>query len=105
MTFRPTCTTKNFSAAYRVLKYNAKKYVLQYSFGADELLLDKFLRQNYHISLKELCLTIINYCTFYNDTQNIIVKILNKKYDNLATLITYGNEQVFGSKILQEAFM
>ena len=41
----------------------------------------------------------------YKDKDNtIIVKFITKKADLLAALITYGNRQVKGSKILSIAF-
>ena len=49
---------------------------------------------------------LLSNCKIQQDKDsNIIVLFNTKKMDKLATLITYGNLEIKGSKLLKEAFM
>ena len=82
----------------------ARLKVLLLRTGAQEAALNTYLLKKYHISLKVLCLNILNNMQFMNDfNNNIVAKTKNKDLDKLARLITYGNGEVQGSPILKWA--
>ena len=80
-------------------------FIIQnYSLHASDLILDRFLQQQYKTSLKDLCIKLLLSITFYEDDEkNLILLFKDKKYDKLASLITYGNGAIPGSRILQTA--
>lgn len=80
-------------------------FIIQnYPLHASELPLDNFIQQQYKVSLKNLCIRLLLNLTFYKDTAgNLILMFKDPNYDTLASLITYGNGAIPGSKILQIA--
>lgn len=80
-------------------------YIIQnYPLHASDLLLDKFIQQQYKTSLKDLCIKLLLNLTFYKDNDgNLIMMFKDPKFDNLASLVTYGNGVIPGSRILQIA--
>lgn len=83
---------------------NAYFLIQNYSLHASDLALDSFIQQQYKTSLKNLCIKLLLSLTFYEDNNgNLILLFKNTKYDKLASLITYGNGAIPGSKILQIA--
>jgi hypothetical protein len=80
-------------------------YVIKnYPIKATELVLDQYVKQQYKVSLKDLCIKLLLNLTFYNtDTGDLVLMFKNPKYDTIASLITYGNGAIPGSKILQIA--
>lgn len=84
---------------------SARAKILFYNFNTTDKLLDKYLKHNLNIDLRTACIYLLTNCKMYKDKDNtIIVKFITKKADLLAALITYGNRQVKGSKILSIAF-
>ena len=78
--------------------------IKNYSLHASELVLDTFIQQQYKISLKDLCIKLLLSLTYYKDEDGSLVLLFkDKKYDTIASLITYGNGAIPGSKILQIA--
>ena len=78
--------------------------IKNYPLKATEQILDQYIQQQYKISLKNMCIKLILNLTFYkDDTSNILLMFKDKKYDAIASLITYGNGAIPGSKILQTA--
>lgn len=78
--------------------------VQKYPLHASELILDQFIRQQYKVSLKNMCIKLLLSLTFYVDeSNNLVLLFKNPKYDQIARLITYGNGAIQGSKILQLA--
>jgi hypothetical protein len=72
---------------------------------AADKVLDQFIAQQYKASLKHICIKLLLNMTFYTDEEgNLILLFKNQKYDQLASLITYGNGAIPGSRILQTAF-
>ena len=70
-----------------------------------EIILDEYLKKQYKTSLKDACVDLLLHMTFYaNNDGDLVLLFKNKKYDNLAQLITFGNGTIKGSQILQEAF-
>ena len=80
-------------------------YIIQnYPLHASDLLLDKFIQQQYKVSLKDLCIKLLLNLTFYKDNDgNLIMMFKDPKFDNIASLVTYGNGVIPGSRILQIA--
>ena len=83
---------------------NAYFIIKNYPLRATEIILDKFIQQQYNTTLKNLCIKLLINITFYEDNYgNLVLMFKNSKYDKLASLITYGNGAIPGSKILQMA--
>ena len=84
---------------------NAKLKILNYKLTPADKLLDNYLKTFHHVNLIEACIYLLSDCKIYRDKDNtLIVKFNTTKADKLAALITYGNRQVRGSKILSNAF-
>ena len=83
---------------------NAYYLIKNYPLRASELAIDRFIQQQYKISLKDLCIKLLLSLTFYEDNEgNLVLLFKDQKEDKLASLITYGNGAIPGSKILQIA--
>ena len=80
-------------------------YIIKnYPIKAAELALDQYVKQQYNVSLKDLCIKLLLNLTFYStDAGELVLMFKNPKYDTIARLITYGNGAIPGSKILQIA--
>jgi hypothetical protein len=80
-------------------------YIIQrYPLHASETVLDNFIQQQYKTSLKNICIKLLLNLTFYSDDEgNLILLFKNPKYDQIASLITYGNGAIPGSRILRTA--
>lgn len=78
--------------------------IKSYPLRAAELILDDLIKQQYKVSLKDMCVKLLLSLTFYKDNDgNLILLFKDQKYDKVASLITYGNGAIPGSKILQIA--
>lgn len=78
--------------------------IKNYPMHAAELALDNFIQQQYKISLKNMCIRLLLNLTVHEDSAGSIVLLFkDQKHDRIASLITYGNGIVQGSKILQNA--
>ena len=83
---------------------NAYYIIQDYPIHASEVLLDTYIQQQYKVSLKNMCIKLLLNLTFYKDNQgNVLLLFKDKKYDTIASLITYGTGVIPGSKILQIA--
>jgi hypothetical protein len=83
---------------------NAYFVVQHFPLKASDLLLDKYLQEQYNMSLKNLCIKLLLSLSFLTDNdKNLVLLFKNPKDDFLARLITYGNGAIPGSKILQIA--
>jgi hypothetical protein len=83
---------------------NAYHIIQSYPLKAADLLMDQYVQQQYKVSLKNLCIKLLLNLTFYTDNSgNLVLLFKNPKYDTIASLITYGNGAIPGSKILQIA--
>ena len=80
-------------------------FVIQkYPLNAAEQILDTFIQQQYKKSLKDLCIELLLKLTFYkNDSGDLVLLFKEKKYDTIASLITYGNGAIQGSQVLKVA--
>lgn len=83
--------------------YSRQKIYL-YKNGAAEIILNNYLKTNYNITLKAACILITSNAKAYMDENMIIYKVIDKKLNDLAGLITYGNLEINGSDILKAAF-
>ena len=80
--------------------YNIQRYPMN---GA-ELLMDQYIQRQYKTSLKNICVKLLLNLTFYADDEgNLVLMFKDNRYDTIASLITYGNGAIPGSKILQTA--
>lgn len=83
---------------------NAYFIIQNYPLHASDLALENYLQQQYKTSLKNLCIKLLLNLTFYeNELGDLVLLFKNPKYDKLASLITYGNGAIPGSRILQIA--
>ena len=83
---------------------NAYFLIKNYPLHASDLALDQFLQQQYKTDLKDMCIKLLLSLTFYKDHEgDLILLFKDNKYDKLASLITYGNGAIPGSRILQIA--
>lgn len=86
----------------RVRAYNI---ILRFPKKATEKALDKYLKENYNLTLVQACFKLARAAkiTFDSETTYLIT-FPTKKLDELASFITYGNREILGSQILREAF-
>ena len=78
--------------------------IKNYPMHASDLILDNFIQQQYKTSLKNICIKLLLSLTFYKDNEgNLLLMFKDPKDDKIASLITYGNGAIPGSKILQIA--
>jgi hypothetical protein len=83
---------------------NAYFIIQKYPLRPSEISLDNFIQQQYKITLKDMCIKLLLSLTFYKDNEgNLVLLFKDAKYDKIASLITYGNGVIPGSKILQVA--
>lgn len=83
---------------------NAYFIIKKYPLKAADILMDRFIKQQYKVSLKDLCIKLLLDLTFYEDDEgNLVLLFKNPKSDSIAQLITYGNGAIQGSKILKTA--
>lgn len=83
-----------------------KAYFLikNYPFHASEQAMDNFIQQQYKSTLKDMCIKLLLSLTFHKDDEgNLILLFKDPKYDKIASLITYGNGAIPGSRILKTA--
>jgi hypothetical protein len=83
---------------------NAYYIIKNYPLKASDLLMDRYIQQQYKMSLKNLCIKLLLNLTFFeNDSGDLVLLFKDPKCDAIASLITYGNGAIPGSKILKTA--
>ena len=83
---------------------NAYYIIKNYPMHASDLILDQFIQQQYKTSLKNMCVNLLLSLTFNKDNNNnLVLMFKDKKHDQIARLITYGNGAIPGSMILKVA--
>ena len=102
-----TVKNRRFVSTER-LKYNtllsAYFVIKNYPMRATEQLMDSYIQQQYNESLKNMCIKLLLSITYYEDDAGDLVLLFKDKIsDTIASLITYGNGAIPGSKILQTA--
>lgn len=103
MFFRVKSTSPEADLAIYRMKKHAKLRLMLYQMGPAELLISRFLQENYNLTLKSACLQILQDARYnLNIEQDLIITIPDPELNNIAKLITYGNGKIAGSKILRE---
>jgi hypothetical protein len=103
MFFRVKSTSPKADLAIYRTKKQARLALTLYQMGPTELLLSRFLQENYNLTLKAACLKILQNARYHlNIEQDLIITIPDTELNNIAKLITYGNGKLAGSKILRE---
>jgi hypothetical protein len=83
---------------------NAYYIIQKYPLHASDMLLETYLMQRYNTSLKNMCIKLLLNLTMHKDEKgNLVLLFKDNYYDTIASLITYGNGAIPGSKILQIA--
>ena len=83
---------------------NAYYIIKNYPLHAADLVLDRYIQQQYDTSLKNMCIKLLLSLTFHKDAEgNLVLLFREAKHDKIARLITYGNGAIPGSKILKVA--
>jgi len=103
-----TVTSDKYTPAGLVsirVKRFAKYRLYRWELSEADIIIDNYCKKTYNCSLKEACLQIIKKIKIFpENTDNTYIIILpDKRLDKLAHIITYGNGEFLGSKILQEA--
>ena len=102
-----TINNKRYLSKEQLRKHtllNAYYIVQKYPLRAADLLMDQYITQQYDMTLKDMCVKLLLNLTLYEDqTGNLLLLFKDSKHDNIASLITYGNGAIPGSKILQDA--
>ena len=98
---RSSCPDKDL-LIYRA-KTKARLQLALHTFGPSELLLSRYLQENYNLSLRGACLAILNNTTYnVNLLREIIVTIPDPTLNKIAKIITYGTGRIVGSHILKD---
>jgi hypothetical protein len=83
---------------------NAYFIIQKYPLKASDVIMDQYMQQQYKVSLKNMCVKLLLNLKFYEDSDgNLILLFKDKQYDAIASIITYGNGAIPGSRILQTA--
>lgn len=106
MHFSTKVRSINFDSYTRFKIIRAAKSIIQtFNWSQKEVILDEYLRENFNLKLQNACYFILNHIIIQKNNKNTFtVTFSNSTADKLAKLITYGNEKVKGSEILQVAF-
>lgn len=88
------------------IKSLARRRILLYKMRPDDLALSNYLIKRYNLNLKQLCLILLNKATISATEikDELTVSFMRHADKQLATLITFGNSEICGSKILKFAF-
>lgn len=98
---RSSCPNKDL-LIHRAKK-KARLQLILHSFGPSELLLSRYLQENYGVSLRTACLDILQNTRYnLNMKQEIVVTIPDPTLNKIAKIITYGTGKVSGSHILKD---
>lgn len=102
MFFRIQSSTPDTDLAIYRAKYRAKLFLVAYKLQATDLLIDRYLREQYKITLRTACVQILQNLKFsINALNEIIVTIPDENLRELARIITYGPGTFPGSNILR----
>ena len=105
MFFRAKSTSPTADLAIYRTKRKARLYLTLHNLGTSELLLSRYLQENYNMTLKSACLAILQESRYnLNIQREIIITIPNPELNTIAKIITYGTGRVPGSHILQNMF-
>ena len=96
-------------ANQKVYQYRLMLFVLNYirmrPIKPQEKQLNDYLQENYKLNLTEAALLVTRRMKIqFDGGDTVIFNFMNKNFDNLAALITYGNGKFLGSSIIRDAF-
>lgn len=87
------------------LKAFARRFVILSKKQAADIEVNTYLVKNKKIDLITACLRIINKAQYsFNLDGDLIITIIDKKLDELASIINFGTGKVHGTNILKRAF-
>lgn len=92
------------ASAVPKLRINAFHRLQAFPLNTTEKLIDTYLKENYHITLKSVCYLVILNCSIEEQGDQLVVTLLDKNLDKLARIITYGTGKFSGSRILPFIF-
>ena len=102
MFFKIQSSTPDADLAIYRSRRQARLKLTLHRLGPSELLLSRYLQEQYGMTLKAACIQILQNAQFHvNFRQEIIVTIPNPELNKLAKIITYGTGTVAGSRILK----
>jgi hypothetical protein len=82
----------------------ARSLISLYPMRGTEVILNNYLIENYKLTLKNACfLLLANLQLSAGEEDEIIMFFKDEKYDKLARIITYGINDISGSRILKTA--
>ena len=82
----------------------ARSLISLYPIRGTELALDRYLLENYKLTLKNTCLLLLANLKVSEGEENELVMFFKEdKYIKLAQIITYGVDNISGSQILKDA--
>lgn len=99
-----TSTNINKNLLKHKIISDARRRILWHKFSADDVILNNYCQKQYKKSLKMLCKEILCYTQVLATENSLVVLFKDKKHDELARLVTFGNGQIRGSNILTKAF-
>lgn len=90
------------------LKNNIYKIALRtinnYKLRSVDIIMNNYCKLNYKLSLKQLAIYLIANCNInIANSDTVVITFMDDNLDQLAKLITYGNSQLYGSKIIRHA--
>lgn len=101
MFFTIKSTTPQADLAIYRAKRKARLKLITATFGPTEVLISRYLQEQYKITLRKACFDILQNAKFtMNIQKDIIVNIPDKTLNDIAKIITYGNGKFNGSRIL-----
>ena len=83
---------------------NAYFIIKNYPLKASDIAIEHYIKQQYDLSLKDMCVKLLLNLTHYEDEAgDLVLMFKDPRLDRLAQLVTYGNGALPGSRILQSA--
>lgn len=104
-----TIDTSNFTSSYKKIikskiKINALQRLRYFPIRVSEKLLDKYLKENYNMTLLYACYLIILNSRVEQSSEEIKIFIIDKELDEIARVITFGTGRYLGSRIIPFIF-
>jgi hypothetical protein len=91
--------------AQQYIKGLALKKLIYFKWGATEIALDRYLKQQFKLSLGMACrLIIINSKISVGKLNTYTVSTIHPYWEKLSRIITFGTGQIKGSQILKFIF-
>ena len=99
-----TIKHESYNGAYKgICKASAINSIINYPMNTTEILIQNALFEKYNVMLKDICIKILKVCQYSSSEEGLTFYIPDKKLEEIARFITYGNGRVLGSKILIDA--